>query len=106
MLRSRLFFKSVCYQLVMIWIILAVVLLLVIAGLFLFWKKRGEMESEEAKSVARWSIGMAIGGATGAVIGIILVEFAGYSYPLPVVLWMLGMGAGQVGGTLYSKYKK
>ncbi|KYK33447.1 MAG: hypothetical protein HXS48_07710 [Theionarchaea archaeon] len=90
----------------MIWIILAVVLVFVIAGLVLFWKNRTKVESKEAKDVARWSIGMAIGGITGVVIGIILVEFAGYSYPFPAILWMLGMAAGQVGGVLYSKYKK
>jgi hypothetical protein len=89
----------------MIWIILVVVLLLVIAGLFLFWKNSKKVESEEAKGVVRWSIGMAIGGIIGVVIGIMLVEFAGYSYPFPVILWMLGMAAGQVGGILYNRYK-
>ncbi len=49
---------------------------------------------------------MAIGGITGVVIGIMLVEFAGYSYPFPVILWMLGMAAGQLGGILYDKYRK
>ncbi len=90
----------------MIWIILVVVLVFVIAGLVLFLKNRPKVESKEAKDVARWSIGMAIGGITGAVIGIMLVEFAGYSYPLPAISWMLGMAAGQVGGVLYSRYKK
>ena len=90
----------------MIWIILVVVLLLVVACLFFFWKKFRQVESKEAKGVAGWSIGMVIGGITGAVIGIMLVEFAGYEYPLPVISWMLGMAAGQVGGILYSRYRK
>lgn len=90
----------------MIWLILVVVLILVIVGLFLFWKNLRKVESGEAKRVVRWSIGMAIGGITGVVIGIMLVEFAGYSYPFPVILWMLGMAAGQLGGILYDKYRK
>lgn len=90
----------------MIWIILAVVLLLIIAGLFVFWKNLKRVESKEAQNVGRWSIGMAIGGIAGAVIGILLVEFAGYSYPLPAIFWMIGMAAGQLGGVLYNRYKK
>ena len=90
----------------MIWIILVVVLILVIAGLFLLRKSLRKAESEEAKGIARWSIGMAIGGITGAVIGIMLVEFAGYTYPLPAILWMLGMAAGSLGGILFSRYRR
>ena len=87
----------------MIWIILVVVLLLVVACLFFFWKNCRQVESKEAKRVAGWSIGMGIGGISGAVIGIMLVEFADYTYPLPAILWMLGMAAGQLGGILYSR---
>lgn len=90
----------------MIWIILVVVLLLVMAGLFFFWRNYRQVESKEAKRVSRWSIGMGIGGITGAVLGIMLVEFADYSYPLPVILWMLGMAAGQLGGIIYSRYRE
>lgn len=90
----------------MIWIVLVAVLLLAMAALFLFWKNRSKVESEEAKNVARWSIGMGIGGTLGAVIGIVLVEFGGYSYPLPAILWMVGMAAGQLVGILYGRYRK
>ncbi len=90
----------------MIWIILIVVLLLVIVAMFLYWRTRSEVKPGEAKEVARWSIGMSIGGIAGVVIGIMLVEYAGYSYPLPVITWMLGMAAGQLGGVLYSRYRK
>lgn len=89
----------------MIWLILVILLVLVVAGLFFFWKNLKKTEPTEARKVARWSIGMAVGGIIGAVTGIALVEFAGYSYPLPAVLWMVGMAAGQVGGILYSKYR-
>jgi hypothetical protein len=90
----------------MIWIVLVVVVLLVLAGLFLFWRTRSRVTSEEARAVVRWSIGMTTGGIAGIVIGIMLVEFAGYSYPFPFVLWLVGMAAGQVGGILYNRYKK
>jgi heme A synthase len=90
----------------MIWIILVVVLLLIIVGVFLFWRTRSRVTSEEAQDVVRWSIGMTAGGIAGIVIGIMLVEFAGYEYPLPVVLWFFGMAAGQIGGVLYNRHKK
>lgn len=96
----------------MIWIILiavifllAVVIFLVIGGLVLFLKSLKRVESKEAKNVIRRSIGTIIGGITGIVVGMLLVEFAGYPYPLPFILWMLGMTAGQLGGFIYSKYK-
>ncbi len=105
MLSSRLILKSGCCLILMMWIILVAVLLLVIAGLFLFWKNRDKVKSEEAGWVVWWSIGMTIGGITGIVVGILLVEFAGYSYPLPFVLWLAGIVTGQVGGVLYSRHK-
>jgi hypothetical protein len=90
----------------MIWIIFGVVLLLIIFGLVLFLKSAKKVESKEAQDTVRWSIGMTIGGIAGMVIGIMLVEFAGYAYELPFILWLLGMAAGQIGGILYNKYKK
>jgi len=90
----------------MIWIILVVVLALVISGLLLFLKNIKKVESREAQGVVQWSIGMAVGGTVGIIIGILLVEFAGYSYPLPFVLWFGGMAIGQLSGVLYNKYKK
>lgn len=90
----------------MIWIILVVVLALVISGLFLFFKNIRKVESREAQGVVRWSIGTIVGGIAGVIIGILLVEFAGYEYPLPVVFWFGGMAIGQLSGILYNKYKK
>ncbi|MBU7009247.1 MAG: hypothetical protein HXS46_01050 [Theionarchaea archaeon] len=90
----------------MIWIIMAVILFIVIAGLFLFWRTLKKVESKEAQNVVRWSIGMSIGGIAGIVIGIILVEFAGYSYPLPFILWMLGMAVGQISVILYNRSRE
>ena len=55
---------------------------------------------------ARMSIGMAIGGIIGAVIGVAAVEFAGFEYPFPAILWLLGMAAGQIIGAVYKKPKK
>lgn len=90
----------------MIWIVLILVLGLLIAGLVIFWRRRRNIPPGEAKPLSGQFIGMGVGGVAGAIIGILLVEFGGYSYPLPVVSWMLGMAAGQVGGILYSKYRK
>jgi hypothetical protein len=39
------------------------------------------------------------------LIGIALVEFWGYEYPVPAILWMLGMAGGQLIGWLYNKKK-
>jgi len=85
---------------------MAVILFIVIAGLFLFWRTLKKVESKEAQNVVRWSIGMSIGGIAGIVIGIILVEFAGYSYPLPFILWMLGMAVGQISVILYNRSRE
>jgi hypothetical protein len=40
------------------------------------------------------------------VVGILLVEFAGFEYPFPVILWLLGMAAGQIVGLVYKKKAK
>ncbi|MGD2248185.1 MAG: hypothetical protein PVF58_07235 [Candidatus Methanofastidiosia archaeon] len=90
----------------MIWIIFGTVLLLVIGGVVLFLKSIRKAESKEAQDTVRWSIGMTIGGIAGMVIGIMLVEFAGYAYELPFILWLIGMAAGQISGILYNRYKK
>jgi len=84
----------------MTWIIIAIlVLILVVFGIFLYWKKN---KAGEAK-LPRYSLGGAIGGVIGSVVGIALVEFAGYSYPMPIILFFLGMAAGQLAGYLYQK---
>ena len=46
---------------------------------------------------------MAIGGIVGIVVGIVLVELFGYEYPLPIILWFLGMAGGQLTGWLYKR---
>lgn len=90
----------------MIWIVLILILGLLIGGLVFFWRSRRNIQPGEAKALGKQFIGMGVGGAAGAIIGILLVEYWGYSYPLPVVLWMIGMAAGQIGGILYSKYRR
>jgi len=87
----------------MTWIIIAIlVLILVVFGIFLYWKKNKAGEAKQP----RYLLGGAIGGIIGSVVGIALVEFAGYSYPLPVILFFLGMAAGQLAGYLYQKRSK
>ena len=79
------------------------VLLLVVFGVFLlYWKKNKAGEAKQP----RYLLGGAIGGIIGAVVGIALVEFAGYSYPLPFILFLLGMAAGQLVGYLYQKRRE
>ncbi|MBU7040850.1 MAG: hypothetical protein HXS45_08565 [Theionarchaea archaeon] len=90
----------------MMWIVLILVIVLLIAGVITFWIDRKNKQSEETRERGKWSIGMGLGGAFGAVIGILLVEYGGYSYPLPVILWMMGMAAGQVVGIVYSRYRR
>ena len=75
------------------------VLILVVFGVFLYRKKNKASEAKQP----RYLLGGAIGGVIGSVVGIALVEFAGYSYPLPISLFFLGMAAGQLAGYLYQK---
>ncbi|MBU7015575.1 MAG: hypothetical protein HXS52_01380 [Theionarchaea archaeon] len=89
----------------MIWILIILGFVLMAAIIALFLKSGRYKQSEEAKARGFWSVWMGVGGAIGAVIGILLVELADYSYPLPAILWMMGMAAGQVGGILYSRYR-
>lgn len=90
----------------MIWIVLILILGLLIGGLVFFWRSRRNIQPGEVKPLGGQFIGMGVGGVAGAIIGILLVEFGGYSYPLAAILWMMGMAAGQVGGILYSKYRR
>jgi uncharacterized membrane protein len=86
------------------WILIAIlVLLLVVFGVFLLYRKKIEAGEVEQP---RYLLGGAIGGIIGSVVGIALVEFAGYSYPLPLILFFLGMAAGQLVGYLYQKRRE
>jgi hypothetical protein len=80
------------------WILITVGILAVLVILFgLFVMGKGK------KKIHPMEKGMALGGIVGVLIGIALVEFWGYEYPVPVILWMLGMAGGQLIGWLYNK---
>jgi hypothetical protein len=67
------------------WILIAIlVLILVVFGVFLYWKKNKAGEAKQP----RYLLGGAIGGVIGSFVGIALVEFAGHSYPLPFILFL------------------
>ena len=72
-----------------------------IIALFVVYAKR-----KGAKPLEPMSMGMLAGGIVGVAAGILLVEFAGFEYPFPIILWMLGMAAGQIIGLAYKKTKK
>jgi hypothetical protein len=91
----------------MTWIIIAIlVLILVVFGIFLYWKKNKAGEAKQPRYSLGGAIGGAIGGVIGSVVGIALVEFAGYSYPMPAILFFLGMATGQLAGYLYQKRRE
>ena len=82
------------------WILIAIGILAVIIGLVgIYAMRRGRTPLEPI------SAGMVAGGIAGVVVGILLVEFAGFEYPFPVILWFLGMAAGQIIGLIYKKSK-
>jgi F0F1-type ATP synthase assembly protein I len=82
-------------------ILIAIAILAVIIGLVGIYAMR-----TGKKPLEPMSAGMMAGGIAGVVIGILLVEFAGFEYPFPVVLWFLGMAAGQITGLIYKKTKE
>ena len=83
------------------WILIAIGILAVIIGLIaIYVMRRGKTPLEPM------STGMVAGGVIGVVVGILLVEFAGFDYPIPIILWFLGMAAGQIIGLIYKKTKK
>ncbi|MFH1587240.1 MAG: hypothetical protein ABID38_05260 [Candidatus Diapherotrites archaeon] len=80
------------------WVLIAIGAVVVILGLvWLYAMRKGKTPLEPM------SVGMAAGGIVGAVVGILLVEFAGFEYPFPAILWMLGMAAGLIIGQVYKK---
>ncbi len=81
----------------MIYIILAIVILLALLFVLIYRKKE--------KKLKPMSKGSVIGGIIGMLAGIALVEFWGYDYPLPFILFLLGMAAGQVVGYFYQRGK-
>jgi uncharacterized membrane protein YfcA len=83
------------------WILIAIGILVVFLGLIGIYVMRRDKAPLEPVSV-----GMAAGGIIGVVIGILLVEFAGFEYSFAAILWMGGMAAGQIIGLIYKKRKK
>jgi len=82
------------------WTLISVVvlgILIILAGLYFMRKGEKKMHPMET--------GMAVGGIIGVLIGIALVEFWGYEYPVPFIFWMLGMAGGQLIGWLKNRKK-
>lgn len=82
------------------WILITIgiaAVVIILLGLFVIGKGKVRIHPMEK--------GMALGGIVGVLIGIALVEFWGYEYPLPAILWMLGMAGGQLIGWLYNTRK-
>ncbi|MFC2175231.1 hypothetical protein ACFLQ2_05225 [archaeon] len=79
------------------WILIAVLVLLALtlAGFYLFRNKSTKLHPMET--------GMAVGGIVGMLVGIGMVEFAGFDYPVPWITWMLGMAGGQLIAHLWKK---
>ena len=69
--------------------------LVILAGMYVLRRENAGMHPMEN--------GMALGGIVGVLVGIALVEFWGYDYPVPVILWMLGMAGGQLVGWFYRR---
>lgn len=84
----------------MLILITIVILAVIIVLIGIYAKRRGITPFEPM------STGMMAGGIVGVVVGILMVEFAGFEYPFPVILWFLGMAAGQITGLIYKKTKK
>ena len=82
----------------LVYIILAIVILLALVFVFIYREKK-------KKALKPMEKGSAIGGIIGMLSGIVLVEFFGYDYPLPFILFLLGMAAGQLIGYLYQRKK-
>jgi uncharacterized membrane protein YfcA len=89
------------------WAIVAVLcaIAIIAASAFVYKAARPERSPEARKAATPAFLG-AIGGLLGALTGIVLVEFAGFEYPFPFILFMLGMAAGQIAGVAYTRLKK
>jgi hypothetical protein len=83
------------------WILITIGILVVVLGLVGIYAMRSGKKPLEPMST-----GMLAGGVAGVAIGILLVEFAGFEYPLPFIFWLLGMATGQIIGLIYKKTKK
>lgn len=83
------------------WILITIGVLVIILGIVCIYAMR-----KGKRPLEPMSVGMAAGGIIGVAIGILLVELAGFEYPLPFIIWLLGMAAGQIIGLLYKKAKK
>ena len=82
------------------WIFITIGILAVILGLIgILVMRKGRQKLDPMP------VGMAIGGIVGMVAGITLVEVWEYEYPLPFILWLLGMAVGQIAGWLYKRKK-
>jgi len=81
------------------WILISIgiAVIVILLGLFVIRKEKTKINPINK--------GMALGGIVGMLIGISLVEFWGYGYPVPFILWMFGMAGGQLIGWFYNKKK-
>jgi hypothetical protein len=82
------------------WILIMIgiiAVLIVLLGIYVIGRGKQRLNPMQA--------GMTVGGIAGMVIGIALVELWGYEYPLPFILWLLGMAGGQLSGWLYKRKK-
>jgi hypothetical protein len=71
--------------------------LIVFLGIYVLRRERQRLDPIQA--------GMAVVGILGIMDGIALVELWGYEYPLPFVLWLLGMAGGQLTGWFFKRKK-
>ncbi len=78
--------------------IAVVAIIIAILAIIASLKFRGKMMQPMDK-------GMVYGGIAGMLAGIALVEFYGFEYPVPFILWMLGMAGGQLIGWFMGKKK-
>lgn len=84
----------------MAWILIAVLVgVLLVAAVWYVYVKKG-------KRVRPMQTAPAVGAVVGALVGIALVEFAGWEYPSPFILLLLGMAAGHLVSYFYQRSKK
>jgi hypothetical protein len=87
------------------WIITSIIILLLVLGAtYLFLRKNPALGKSKATEQI-WT-GGAIGSIIGVLIGIALVEFAGFEYPFPVITLFLGSALGQACGLMLQNRSK